>query len=405
MPHISPDRLLTDLRELSAIGRFKTGVHRPTYSPEDRQARAWLVDRMRAAGLEASIDGIGNVIGRAAGGGPRALLGSHIESQPEAGRLDGALGVLMGLEVARALRDDPAARGLGVDVAAWADEEGYYGHFLGSRSFCGEVGEDEIDRAKHRAEGTTLRAALRDAGYGGPRAGIEPGRYRGYLEAHVEQGDTLDQAKLRIGIVTGIIGSWQYRVIAHGQQNHAGTTRMAVRKDAGLALAKLIVAIDQRFPQVAGPRSVWTVGRVTLEPGAPSVIPGRAELAFQFRDLDGAVLARLEAALLELAAEASRGPCPIEVVPLSRSTPTLMDPGFQAELEAAAARHAPAMHMRMPSAAGHDAQILARRLPAAMLFVPSIGGISHHWAEDTRDDDIVLGAQVFADGVAAILQA
>ncbi len=404
MPRIDPQRLLADLDELSAIGKFKSGVHRPTYSAADQQARAWLVDRLRAAGLDAAIDGIGNVIGRSRGPGSRLLLGSHIESQPEAGRLDGALGVLMGLEVARAVRDDPSCIGLGVDVAAWADEEAYYGSFLGSRSFIGELTEADMDRAAHRSDGTPLRTALREAGYAGPRATVEPGRYLGYLEGHVEQGDYLDQAGQRIGIVTGIVGSWQYRVIAHGQQNHAGTTRMAARKDAGLALAKLIVAIDQHFPGVAGPRSVWTVGRVTLEPGAPSVIPGRAELAFQFRDVDTAVLERMGEALDDLVAEANRGPCAVEAIKLSQTKPALMAAAFQARLEAAAELHAPTQHTRMPSAAGHDAQILARAMPAAMLFVPSIGGISHHWSEDTRDDDIVLGTQIFADGVAAILR-
>lgn len=176
MPRINPQRLLADLNQLSAIGRFKP-VHRPTYSEADQQARAWLVDRLRTAGLDAAIDGIGNVIGRSRRPGPRLLLGSHIESQPEAGRLDGALGVLMGLEVARVLRDDPSCAGLAVDVAAWADEEAYYGSFLGSRSFIGELTEADIDRAAHRSDGTPLRTALRAAGYTGPRATVEPGRY------------------------------------------------------------------------------------------------------------------------------------------------------------------------------------------------------------------------------------
>jgi N-carbamoyl-L-amino-acid hydrolase len=405
MPVIDPRRFLADLEELSSIGRFKTGVSRPTFSAADQQARAWLANRLHAAGLRAVIDGIGNVIGCAPGAGPKLLLGSHIESQPEAGRLDGALGLLMGLEVARALRDDPDCAGLGVDVAAWADEEAYYGSFLGSRSFIGELTEAEMDSAVHRTDGTPLRTALREAGYSGPRATVERGRHLGYLEAHVEQGDYLEQAGHRIGIVTGIVGSWQYRVIAYGQQNHAGTTRMAARKDAGLALAKLIVAIDQQFPKVAGARSVWTVGRVVLEPGAPSVIPGRAELSFQFRDADIAVLQRMDAAFDDLIAEANRGPCAIETIRLSQTRPALMAENLLANLEVAAELHAPARHTRMPSAAGHDAQILSRAMPAAMLFVPSIGGISHHWSEDTHCDDMVLGTQILADSVAAILRA
>jgi N-carbamoyl-L-amino-acid hydrolase len=180
---------------------------------------------------------------------------------------------------------------------------------------------------------------------------------------------------------------------------------MARRRDAGLALVRLLAAIDRRFPEVAGERSVWTTGRIMLDPGGPSVIPGRADALFQVRDADTSVLERLDAALHALAAEAERaGPCRIEVSRRSASMPARMDEALMAALEAAAERHAPGNHMRMPSGAGHDAQYLARKLPAAMLFVPSIGGISHHYAEDTKAEDIVLGAQVFADAIAAVLR-
>jgi N-carbamoyl-L-amino-acid hydrolase len=396
--NVVPDRLLADLHACSQIGRFKTGVHRPTYSSDDQRAREWLVARMQDAGLDAAIDGIGNVIGRGAGGGPRVLVGSHIESQPHAGRLDGAMGVLYGIELARA--------GLPVDVAAWADEEGYYGQYLGSRSFIGDVSEALIDAAVHREDGTTLRAALAAAGYGGrKRQAVEPGRYVGYAEAHVEQGDYLDSSGLRIGVVTGIIGSWFYRIVAQGEQNHAATTRMAVRKDAGLALVKLCAAIDQEFPQAAGARSVWCTGSMLFEPGAPGIIPGRAEMQFGIRDAELANLERLDAALRRLIASANRaGPCMIEIARFDGSPPATMDAGLQDELEIAAEALIPGGHTRMPSAAGHDAKILSRVMPAAMLFVPSIKGISHHWSEDTREEDIVLGLRVFAAGVERILR-
>ncbi|MCC2664646.1 MAG: Zn-dependent hydrolase, partial [Geminicoccaceae bacterium] len=247
--------------------------------------------------------------------------------------------------------------------------------------------------------------ALERAGYAGrPRAQIEPARYEGFLEAHIEQGDYLESSGLRVGIVTSIVAIWQYRIVFEGAQNHAGTTRMAVRKDAGLALVRLAAALDQRFPEVAGERTVWTTGRITLDPGAPSIIPGRAEMLFQFRDVDPDRLARLERALEELVAEAdAAGPCRCRLEALSRSVPKLMDGRFQDALEQAAERHAPGAHMRMPSAAGHDAQILAQRVPAGMLFVPSIGGISHHWSENTADADIALGCQVMATAAATIL--
>ena len=393
---IDGERLLRDLYELRKIGEYKTGVHRPTYSPEDVQSRHWLAARLSAAGLDPEIDGIGNVLGRARGDGPKLLLGSHVETQPHAGWLDGALGVLYGLEVARTL-------GGGIDVAAWADEEGHFGSFIGSRSFCGMLTDAEIDTL-HNREGTTLRDALAQAGFADrPRAMVDPARYRGYMEAHIEQGAELEDTGKRIGIVTAIVGSHRFRILFEGVQNHAGTTRMSIRKDAGVALVNLAHAIYQRFPAVVGPRTVWTTGRITLDPGAASIVPGRAEMVFQFRDTDPALLAKLDGELEALVADANRGPCKVTIAERGQSTPQSMDAGFQNALERAAERHAPGLHVRMPSGAGHDAQILAERMKSAMLFVPSIGGISHHYAENTKDEDIVLGCQVFADAAAEIV--
>ena len=396
-PHIDAARLLGDLHTLRKIGEYKTGVHRPTYSPQDMESRHWLVARLTEAGLTAEIDGVGNVFGRAAGPGPHLLLGSHLETQPHAGWLDGALGVIYGIEVARTL-------GGTIDVAAWADEEGHFSNFVGSRSFVGLLDDAEIDNARNRYDGTPLRDALQAAGLAGrPRVQIDPARYRGYLEAHIEQGDELEASGRKIGVVTSIVAIWQYRIVFEGVQNHAGTTRMAIRKDAGLALVRLAAAIDQRFPQVAGPRSVWTTGRIALEPGAPSIIPGRAEMLFQFRDADPQRLTVMEQTLQHLVADAAAGPCKVALQVMSRSTPKVMDAGFQDALAAAAESRAPGGWVRMPSGAGHDAQVLATKVPAGMLFVPSIGGISHHWSEDTREEDIVLGCQVLADATAAIL--
>lgn len=396
---IDGKRLLADLYRLRAFGTYKTGVHRPTYSEVDMQSRHWLCDRMREAGLEPEIDGVGNVIGRSPGEGPRVLLGSHTETQPYAGWLDGALGVMYALEIARTL-------GRGVDVVSWADEEGHYSSFPGSRSFIGNFSEADIDAGKNKYSGQTMREALAAAGLAGrPRIAHEPGRYKGYLEAHIEQGDSLEATNQKIGIVTSIVGIWAYRITFEGVQNHAGTTRMAIRKDAGLAAVKLINAIDQLFPTICAERTVWTVGRITLDPGAGSIIPGGAEVIFQIRDADIEVLKRLDAALEGLVAQANGHPCAAQLHRVSASTPSLMDSGFQAALERAAERFAPGLHQRIPSGAGHDAQWLARVMPSAMVFVPSIGGISHHWSENTSDEDIVLGCEVMAAAVAEILAA
>jgi N-carbamoyl-L-amino-acid hydrolase len=406
MPSINAERVLGDLYALRKIGIYKTGVHRPTFSPDDVVARNWLVDRMTEAGLDASVDGIGNVLGRSRAPGRKMLAGSHIESQNQAGWLDGALGVILALEAARALRDDPATRDIGVDVVAFCDEEGHFGSYLGSRSFIGDVTEDEIDKARDRTHGKTLRAALAEAGFAGrPRFLLEPGRYVGYFEAHIEQGGSLEADRLKIGVVTAIVGLWDYRITVTGQQNHAGTTTMKQRRDAGLTMVRLIAAIDARMAELTGPRTVWTCGRMEFDPGAPSIIPGEARAMFQFRDTDQALLEKLEAALQDCVAQANRkGPCTVNLGVIRQSEPALMDENFQAALDQAAETHAPKLWTRMPSGAGHDAQHIARKIPSAMMFVPSINGISHHWSENTADKDIVLGARVFTDAIVRALK-
>lgn len=403
-PRTDGQRVLADLHALRAFGAYKTGVHKPTFSEPHKFSLEWLVQKLPEADLSGTIDGIGNVFGTSAKPGPKLLAGSHLESQNYAGWLDGPLGVVYALEAARVLNPDPAVKGA-VEVACWCDEEGHFGHFLGSRSYVGLVSEADIDAARDRTSGRTMRDALADMGLAGrPRIVAEPGRHVGYLEAHIEQGDTLESSRLAIGVVTSIVGIWQYQINFVGEQNHAGTTRMAVRKDAGLALAKFCVAIDQRFPAACGPRTVWTTGRLTLDPGAPSIIPGAAEMLFQIRDDDPAVIARLEQLLRTMAAEASaNGPCTVTVEKLRTGAPAMMNSAFQDAIEAASKAVAGGRSIRMPSGAGHDAQMLATVMPAAMLFVPSIGGISHHWTENTSDADIVIGAEVFVEACRRIL--
>jgi beta-ureidopropionase / N-carbamoyl-L-amino-acid hydrolase len=397
-PQANGDRVLADLNALRAIGTYKTGVHRPTFSEPHARSLQWLAEKLPEAALTAAVDGIGNVLGTSRKAGPKLLAGSHLESQNHAGWLDGPLGVIYALEAARVLNPDPDVHGA-VEVASWCDEEGHFGQFLGSRSWVGAVSEDDIDAARDRSSGRSMREAIAAVGLAGrPRLRAVRGRHIGYFEAHIEQGETLESGKLKIGIVTSIVGIWQYRIAFAGEQNHAGTTRMAIRKDAGLALARFCVAIDESFPAICGPRTVWTTGRITLDPGSPSIIPGRAEMLFQMRDVDSAVIERLEEKLRTMAAEAAaRGPCSVTVERLRTGMPCVMDASFQDAIEAASAEFADGKSLRMPSAAGHDAQVLATIMPAGMLFVPSIGGISHHWTENTDDADIVTGAQVFVE--------
>jgi N-carbamoyl-L-amino-acid hydrolase len=402
--HVDGARVLADLNTLRGIGAYKTGVHKPTFSEPHMRSLEWLMQRLPEAGLAGEIDGIGNLLGNSTKPGPKLLAGSHLESQNYAGWLDGPLGVIYALEAARVINPDPNAKGA-VEVAAWCDEEGHFGSFLGSRSYVGDLTEGDIDAARDRNSDRTMRDALREVGLAGrPRAKAERGRHIGYLEAHIEQGRTLEGGALGVGIVTSIVGIWQYRITFTGEQNHAGTTRMADRRDAGLALAKFCVDIDARFPTVCGPRTVWTTGSITLEPGAPSIVPGKAEMLFQMRDDDPTVIDRLEHLLRNMATKVgARGPCAVAIERIRTGAPALMDPAFQDAIEAASKDLADGKSIRMPSAAGHDAQILSTIMPAGMLFVPSIGGISHHWTENTADADIVTGAEVFVDACRRLL--
>ncbi|MBM3367689.1 MAG: hydantoinase/carbamoylase family amidase [Betaproteobacteria bacterium] len=405
MPRINGERLLADLRHLRSIGAQGRGVVRPAFSAKDMEARRWLKQRYDEAGLEATIDGVGNVYGRSRQPGKALLSGSHSDTQPTGGWLDGALGVVYALEVARALAEDEATKSLPVDAVSFQDEESRFLGCLGSRSLTGEL-TPAMEAGVADSRGVSMADALKEAGLAGvPRLRLDPLRYCGFVEAHIEQGPTLEDTANRIGVVSGIVGLRGIRFEFRGQQNHAGTTMMKTRRDAATALYELAYRINQEFPKVAAERTVWTMGRLRVEPNATSIVPGYADMDLQFRDQSEVPLQAFEAVVERLVAEMNaRGGVRITATP-SRApiAPTQMDPGLRAHLEAAAQRHAPGKWQRMPSGAFHDAGILSAALPSAMLFIPSIGGISHDFAEDSRDGDIVLGCQVLADAAASIL--
>lgn len=404
MVEIDGDRLLGSLHTLRTFGATGTGVVRPTFSEVDMAARRWLVEQMTAAGLEARIDGAGTVFGRSPNPGPAVVLGSHSDTQPEGGWLDGAMGVMYGIEVARALLADPATAHLAVDVAAWADEEGTYTSCLGSNAFVGGLSDRQLDDADRHGE--TVRDALVRVGLDGHEPErLDPERHVAYLEAHIEQGPHLEDTGKRIGVVSAIAGyrSWDVNVV--GAQNHAGSTPMARRKDAAAAILRFGARFHDRFPAVADPNSVWTIGRVEVHPGAESIVPGAAHCVVQYRDPTAACLDRLDTELAAIVAELDdESPCSISLTPRSPGvTPVAMDEGVRLALAEAAARRAADVWVEMPSAAIHDANILAPHLPCGMLFIPSIGGVSHDFAEDSDEEDIVLGCRVFADAVVRLL--
>lgn len=405
MVEINGHRLLASLHELRKFGATGTGVVRPTFSDVDMAARAWLREQMAAAGLEAVVDGVGNVFGRSPNKGPALLVGSHSDTQPNGGWLDGAMGVMYGIEVAKALSEDPETAHLAVDAVAWSDEEGTYTSCLGSQSFVGGLTDDSMqDRNSH---GETVAEAIERVGLTAtPKVRFDPGRQIGYLEAHIEQGPHLEEIGLLIGAVTSIVGIRGFEIIFTGEQNHAGTTPMARRADAGVAMFEFATRAREQIAAVAGPTTVWTFGVASVEPGAPSIIPGRARLVLQFRDADEQVLDAVTTAVLTLAATMnSEQPVKIDAAPgRSPIAATHMDENLRRHIEQAAEQRVSGQWTTMPSAAGHDPMVLSDFLPCAMLFVPSIGGVSHDFAEDSKEEDIVTGCQVLADAAASILK-
>lgn len=388
---IDPDRFLSDLHALRQFGASGVGkgVVRPAYSDADVAAREWLATRIREAGLMPQCDPMGNLFGLR--DGPSLLMGSHTDTQPEGGWLDGALGVIAALEIARSHAH--------VSVVSFQDEEGRFGALTGSSVFSGAISQDQADLMTAK-DGTKLIDARQTLAAG---THIDPARFTGYIEMHIEQGPVLDAEGDRIGVVTDIVGSRQVEVTLTGQQNHAGTTPMHMRRDAFQALSAVNAALNDRFRNVVTPRTVWTIGHVTLHPNASSIVPGRVSFSVQWRDADTDRLARMEAIVRDTIAEiAAQTGMEVALHGLRALEPVAMDPTLRAALEAGAEAVSPGAWRLMPSGALHDATNVARVMPVAMLFVPSIGGISHDFAEDTAEADLVAGLRVLAQAAASL---
>jgi beta-ureidopropionase / N-carbamoyl-L-amino-acid hydrolase len=397
------ERLLADLDALRRIGQDRTGVHRPALSDADLAARRWLAGRMGEIGLEPTIDGLGTVLGRSAASGPAVLVGSHTDSVPHGGWLDGALGVAYGLEIARAFKDDPATAHLAVDVVSFQDEEGTFYPCLGSRAFVGEIGPADV-AACSDAGGRVVQDELARQGLApAPWLRLEEGRYRAFLEAHIEQGPRLEQSGVAIGVATGIVGIRRFVVQAAGQADHAGTTPMAMRRDAGAAAIRLAARVLDEVAALAGPDTVWNLGKLTFAPGAANVVPAEAELWVEVRDPDAGRLEAIEARLYALVAAADgQGGVGVTARSLGAIPPVALDAGLVDLMEAAAGA-AGLSTARMPSGAGHDAMILAPHVPSALLFIPSIGGRSHDVLENSHPADIVRGCAVLAQTARRVL--
>jgi N-carbamoyl-L-amino-acid hydrolase len=399
---VDEDRVLADLRTLAEFGKIGTGVNRPAFTEADLAARRWLMGKMQAAGLDTALDGIGNVYGRSPGANQSLLVGSHTDSVPSGGWLDGALGVIFGLEVARAWCGSHSF--IGIDLISFADEEGTWLPCLGSRSFCGDLAETVVagiqTKTGERLINRLAQVGLRDR----PLARLDPRRHRAYLEAHIEQGPRLVADAVDVGVVTGIVGLRRYDVRFRGRADHAGTTPMVIRRDAAFALFSFATTLTERFGAVGGPDSVWNFGIVTVWPAAANVVPAEAELSVEFRDFSPVVVERMDA-VFHATVRAADGALNVAVSSTQNTTlePVTMDAEL-IDIIAEAAAESGASYVRMPSGAGHDAMILARRIPSAMLFVPSIDGRSHDISENTNEDDICRGFQVFAAAAAKTVE-
>lgn len=406
VPAVDAARLLDRLRALGRVGRDEAGrLVRLAASDADRQGRDLLVSWLAAAGLAVTVDRIGNVTGRwRPAGTPDAapvVIGSHIDTVIDAGIYDGCTGVLAGLAVIEALAAAGVVPARPIAVTAFTNEEGvrYAPDMMGSLVVAGGLAV-EAALAVVGTDGSVLGEELARIGYAGT---AEPTDLRphAYVELHVEQGPVLEREGVAIGAVDGLQGiSWQ-KVTITGDANHAGTTPISMRRDAGLAAARVITFLRERAAASNTP-TVATVGCIAFEPNAINVIPSRASLTVDLRDPDEDRLREEEAALAafldELAAADGVG---VAVERLARFEPVVFDPAIVGLIEDAARRHGLSCR-RITSGAGHDAQMMARIAPAAMIFVPSAGGVSHSPREATADAEIAAGAAVLLDVVAAL---
>ncbi len=387
---LNPARFLQDLHRLRSFGASGVGkgVVRPAFTAVDIASRQWLASRMQEAGLEVHFDPVGNLFGL---NGPKSLLiGSHSDSQPEGGWLDGALGVIAGLEIARASKEDG---GPAISVVNFQDEEGRFGILTGSDVWTGQISLAEAD-ALTDTDGLTLGAA-RARMSGRAREFLPHDMFSGFIEMHIEQGPGMDVSGDQIGVVSDIVGIRETRIRICGRQNHAGTTPMALRQDAFQALSDFNQRINARFGAVATKATVWTLGHAELSPNASSVVPGQARFTLQWRDGDLARLAAMESIVEDVAKDiAQERGVEVEVGPVGGIDPAAMDDRLKAALQQAAHDLAPSKWRDLPSGALHDAANVARVMPTAMLFVPSIGGISHAFDEDTKEEDLIKGLEV-----------
>lgn len=397
MIRIDPARLMGDLEALGAIGRTpEGGVSRPSWSEADLQARHWLMERIAAAGMEPRVDAAGNIFGRWQPGSPAVLVGSHIDSVPNGGMLDGALGVLAGLECLRRIKEEGVRLRHPLELVAFTDEEGAFGGFFGSYAFTGVLKGEEIPNIRDSGGLRILDAMARhgmDARQA-PRAYRDPRDMRAYVELHIEQGPVLESRGIPIGVVEAIVGIRRHGITFRGRADHAGTTPMQDRKNALLGAADLVLRGHHLVLTEGTPASRVTVGLLQLKPAVANIVPAEAYLTYELREQSAEGLRVLADKSRALAAEvASTWGLEVSIQTILEIDPVPMAEEVQAAIVSAADALG-CTQVRLPAMAGHDAQVVGRVARAGMIFVPSKAGRSHSPLEFTADEDVERGANV-----------
>jgi N-carbamoyl-L-amino-acid hydrolase len=398
---VNAARLNGWLAQFDAIGRTPTGINRVAYSEADLAGRTFTLDLFRQAGLAPRIDTAGNIFGRLEGTDRSLkpiLIGSHVDSVTDGGNFDGPVGSFGAIEVARSLRDQGVRLRHPLDVVVWSNEEG---GTIGSKCATGQITPADLEKVAR--SGKTIREGIGLVGGNVERLGeavLKKGDLACYIELHIEQGGLLEKAGLQIGVVEGIVGLRWSEVTITGFANHAGTTPMDQRQDAMLAAAKFTVAINDAVRAVPG-RTVATVGRMTVSPNTTNVIPGAVVLTVDLRDLDPAKLTHFTSTFERLASEIGTATkTTFAFKSLVNSAPAISDGTVMQWIDASATALG-LTRQRMPSGAGHDAQEVAHIAPMAMIFVPSVGGISHSPKEFSKPEDVANGGHVLLNAVIA----
>ncbi|NER13602.1 hydantoinase/carbamoylase family amidase [Leptobacterium flavescens] len=395
-PKVNQQRLEATIFELAKFGRNETGgTSRVAFSQADLEGRKYVIELMKKTGLEVSVDFAGNIIGRRKGKDPSKkpiAFGSHIDTVPDGGNYDGCVGSMSAIEVMQTLFDNGIETDHPLELIIFSNEEG---GLMGSRALAGKLGEDALRVVN--STGFTMREGISILG-GDPARLKEVERKKGdlaaFLELHIEQGGILDQEKIQIGVVEGIVGINWWDVEIDGFANHAGTTPMNMRRDALLAASEFVIAVNEVVNSFEGSH-VGTVGRIKAFPGAPNVIPGKVVLSLEIRDLSSEKIAKVFEGIksrAEKIAKASGTTISFNALDAT-GEPALTDSFIKSKI-AQSAKELGLSFKNMPSGAGHDAQDMAVLTPTGMIFVPSKGGISHSPKEFTSAEDMANGANV-----------